>query len=476
MTIEKLLLTLDSGINYYFYGSTDIEVYAAEKLEDTENMTPDVLYVTDAYASKDLPGNVLYASSSDIPIILKQLRCSISRDYQITSELNHLNQKVLNNVSLQHISDTCRSILNTTIFLLDEHFSLLAFSGKNESKRFLSSILANNIIGKDTSITYLPSNDICPYDAVLAPININGKLLGYILSSAWEGTGNIKDISDVLHEISKILSNCKGFSSSRMPISKRQQYLTELLQLHNIDAVTAKQKQKELNFPEHDKYFVLSIKINTDKKLIFMRDTLQTILKEEVYEYNHYFFAIVGCEIHKRISEQTYPKLLLFLKENDMYAGLSNGFLDFSLLRTAFEQSITAPSLRQYISGKEIRFCRYEDLILSHLLEMAFQKGIPYRSFCHPNVVNIERYDQEHGTEYLKTLSAYVYNNLRLSETASKLYIHRNTLYHRINILREQFGIDFDNPREFMKLQISCTAYGFTGEVKNANQIFGPMN
>ena len=113
---------------------------------------------------------------------------------------------------------------------------------------------------------------------------------------------------------------------------------------------------------------------------------------------------------------------------------------------------------------------------MSHLLEMAFQKGIPYRSFCHPNVVNIERYDQEHGTEYLKTLSAYVYNNLRLSETASKLYIHRNTLYHRINILREQFGIDFDNPREFMKLQISCTAYGFIGEVKNANQIFGPMD
>ena len=141
MTIEKLLLTLDSGINYYFYGSTDIEVYAAEKLEDTETMTPDILYVTDAYASKDSPGNVLYASSSDIPIILKQLRCSISRDYQITSELNHLNQKVLNNVSLQHISDTCRALLNTTIFLLDEQFSLLAFSGKNEAKRFLGSII-----------------------------------------------------------------------------------------------------------------------------------------------------------------------------------------------------------------------------------------------------------------------------------------------------------------------------------------------
>lgn len=475
MIIEKLLQTLNQDINYCFYGPANVEIYGAGTLENLESVRSGILYVADISGPKELPGNVLFVASNDIPIILKQLHDSLSRDYQAASQLNQLNQEVLGNASLQHLADICHNITNSAIFLLDNNLSLLAFCGDDEIKHFLSSILAIDIIGKDTRVTLLPSTHSCPYDSILAPINASGKLIGYILSSAWEGTSNNKIDSDTLLKISKILSNCKGFTTNHTPVSKRQQYVIELLQLHKVNSESARQKQKELHFPIYNKYFVISFKIKGEKKFVFMRDTLQSILKEEIYEYNHYYFAIVGCQTHKRINEQTYPKLLTFLQENDMYAGLSNGFLDFSFLKTAFEQSVVSPSLRQHISGEKIRFCRYEDLILSHLLEMASQKGIPYRSFCHPNVVNIERYDQEHGTEYLKTLSAYVFNNLRLSETASKLYIHRNTLYHRINTLREQFGIDFEDSREFMKLQISCTAYGFTGTIKNSNEYFGPM-
>ncbi|MCI8638757.1 MAG: hypothetical protein HFG41_06345 [Coprococcus sp.] len=227
-------------------------------------------------------------------------------------------------------------------------------------------------------------------------------MIGYILAAAWEESIDTDAAAVVLTSVRKILSHCKDFVTYRTPTSKRQQFLNELMALKKVNEENTSQKKSKLGFPEYDKYFVLSFKIDSDKKTIFLRDTLQAILKEEILEYNHYLFAIVGCRLRSRISEQTYPKLIPFLKENDMYAGLSNGFLDFSFLKTAFEQSIVIPSLRQYLSGEKIRFCS-------------------------------------------------------------------------VNTLREQFGIDFEDPREFMKIRLSCTAYGFIGTVKDSADLFGPM-
>ena len=59
----------------------------------------------------------------------------------------------------------------------------------------------------------------------------------------------------------------------------------------------------------------------------------------------------------------------------------------------------------------------------------------------------------------MKTLTAYVLNELDLHRTANALFIHRNTLYHRICSLKERFKIDFDNPRLVFKLRNSVMIY-----------------
>ena len=54
-------------------------------------------------------------------------------------------------------------------------------------------------------------------------------------------------------------------------------------------------------------------------------------------------------------------------------------------------------------------------------------------------------WDEKNGTEYLKTLRAYMVSNKNNKESALLLSIHQNTLLYRLQKIRDLFGIDFDD-------------------------------
>lgn len=247
MIIERLLNSL-TDIEFYYYGSDNIDIYGVETLESVDDMRPGILYIADISIFKNIPGCVLFAASSDIPSILKQFRMIISMDYQMNAELNRLNQAVLSEIPLKKIAEICHHIMDSTVFLLDEYFTLLASCGDEEAKRFLPSILANDLIGKDTRVIQLPSSVKCPYDAILAPIVTNGKLVGYILSATWEETVDNDAAAVVLSSIRKILSHCKDFLTYRTPTSKRQQFLNELMALKKVNEENTAQKKSGTGF------------------------------------------------------------------------------------------------------------------------------------------------------------------------------------------------------------------------------------
>ena len=47
--------------------------------------------------------------------------------------------------------------------------------------------------------------------------------------------------------------------------------------------------------------------------------------------------------------------------------------------------------------------------------------------------------------ETLTTINKFFENNLNLSETSRKLYVHRNTLVYRFEKLEKKFGLDIRN-------------------------------
>ncbi|WP_167569112.1 PucR family transcriptional regulator [Brevibacillus migulae] len=76
------------------------------------------------------------------------------------------------------------------------------------------------------------------------------------------------------------------------------------------------------------------------------------------------------------------------------------------------------------------------------------------------------RYDQENGSSLLETLRCYLEQKMAKQETADRLYIHRQTLYHRLEKIKDLLGPDFARPHHRLCLEIALRAYDSLAQQK----------
>lgn len=99
----------------------------------------------------------------------------------------------------------------------------------------------------------------------------------------------------------------------------------------------------------------------------------------------------------------------------------------------------------------------YENIgIFRVLLNMKDDQTIP--SFINDYLGKVIQYDKEHGNQLLETLQIYLNNNGSKQETAKQLFIHRQTLYYRLEKLKELLG-DFMNPERRICIELALRAY-----------------
>ena len=65
---------------------------------------------------------------------------------------------------------------------------------------------------------------------------------------------------------------------------------------------------------------------------------------------------------------------------------------------------------------------------------------------------SVHEYDRLHHTELAATLYLFVMHNGSVKAIAESAFCHRNTINHRLRILREDLGIDLDSPARRMEL------------------------
>lgn len=68
-------------------------------------------------------------------------------------------------------------------------------------------------------------------------------------------------------------------------------------------------------------------------------------------------------------------------------------------------------------------------------------------------------YDQQHGTQLLYTLRIYLEKHQSKQDTAEHLYIHRQTLYHRLQKIRDCIGDSLSEPNHRLCLEVAFHAY-----------------
>ena len=457
-----------------YRGPCDEEIFEAILWEEGRDSLRNVLYIADKESPAGFDDTCcLFAEKGKLNETLCIARGIIRDDYIRQTALSSLYKAISAGTTTDQILRICQQVMGNPVWLLDERFQPVAFSADWWNAPSVSINRIKSYSSKsDYKIVELVPDETCPYPVLQRPIQYMGKILGYMIVFCLNMRHDRELEKEYFEKLCSILSNQPQFREINNKATQMERFVLNLIQRKVSDPLVINQMMRNLKWETREKYYLLAIDAGATRLSVPVKNTLKSILSHEIYEYEHYYISILGQNMDFNVSAQDFPELIKFLDKFDLYAGLSNAFRNVSMLGTAFDQCATIIPLRKRFSKE--RLARYEDLILIHLLDIANENGNSVLSFCHPIVAWMKEYDAEHETEYLKTLTAYVLNELNLQRTADVLFIHRNTLYHRICNIKELFKIDFDNPRLVFKLRISVTIYLYL-ENRPTIDLFGPL-
>jgi DNA-binding PucR family transcriptional regulator len=166
------------------------------------------------------------------------------------------------------------------------------------------------------------------------------------------------------------------------------------------------------------------------------------------------FMKDVVATFPQRKRFENIQNLLAFLNDSNIKAGRSESFDDFSKLPDALGQARDALETGKSTDSSKMMFWYKDYAQLAIVKKLAATENIEV--FYHPAVLFLNKYDQEHGTEYCKTLRFLSEYSGTQKQLADMLFIHRNTLQYRLDRLGELVEINLNDPEERFRIALTC--------------------
>ncbi|HCG02565.1 MAG TPA: hypothetical protein DEV93_18730 [Chloroflexi bacterium] len=150
-----------------------------------------------------------------------------------------------------------------------------------------------------------------------------------------------------------------------------------------------------------------------------------------------------------RLAESIVRRAAAFLRDTRVTVGVGRDFPSFEHMAESFRQAELAAELGQSLWGGN-RAVHYDDLGIHRVLFSLRQ----HEEIMTPALQRIVAHDEEHGTDYVRTLATYLRHMGRLRPAAAELGIHRNTLEYRVGRIAEVAGTDLENADTRLALEL----------------------
>lgn len=137
----------------------------------------------------------------------------------------------------------------------------------------------------------------------------------------------------------------------------------------------------------------------------------------------------------------------------DLRVGISRCSKQFADAPRHFQEAQQALAFRS-----DSTCCFFEDLGVYRFL-MQLDMGYVLPSFIQDYLQPLIKHDQDQGSELLLTLKVFFESNLSKQEAAARLFIRRQTLYHRLEKIEELLGEDFLSPHHRLCLELAIRAH-----------------
>ncbi|MBO4351897.1 MAG: helix-turn-helix domain-containing protein [Eggerthellaceae bacterium] len=145
-------------------------------------------------------------------------------------------------------------------------------------------------------------------------------------------------------------------------------------------------------------------------------------------------------------------------RDNLAKVGVSRPFQSMSELGAAKTQASIAYE-RGSVVDPTFWCYRFEEYVFGWLLEQS-RGGMSQECVGHPAAVVLAHYDEEHGTELLRTLAVFARCRYNATSASEELFVARSTLLNRLERIRDLTGVDLDDFEERVYLEMSLLMMG----------------
>ncbi|MCG1025880.1 MULTISPECIES: PucR family transcriptional regulator [Dehalobacter] len=412
--------------------------------------------------------------------ILDHVSVIINEDVNFSWNLQKLFDAVYSNLGLQSLIDTATEIFGHPMLLHDTSFKILAFSDeakniigiiedKNGDKyidaKTISFIRDNHIYSKIRNhgySVYVKKSE--QYNGTLvAIIHIHGIEVAQL--AIYEAGKQFQEIDfKLIKHFRKILS-IELQKNDFFSINKNllpNYFLTDLLDKRISDEDSVKRRLDYLKWPETTAYQIMVINNGTgnefESKVPFIIRSLQSFIpSHQCIVYKNELVVFIDDTIRHILLDVSNSEFVEYLKANSLFAGISIQFARLSESRKYYSQALKAYELAQ---RKNIYFCLYEKCTLYFLTELISSQS-DIVDFCHPSIIQLAKEEKDNGTPFLETLKYYLYHTHSPNDAAKALCIHRNTLFYRINKIKQLTGVTLNNADERFQLYLSILLLEF---------------
>ncbi|RLQ95512.1 PucR family transcriptional regulator [Falsibacillus albus] len=138
--------------------------------------------------------------------------------------------------------------------------------------------------------------------------------------------------------------------------------------------------------------------------------------------------------------------------------GIGKYVEDLEKVSQSFHCAEETIRIQDKVSGCSSYF--YEDLHLYRIIAKC-RKHIDLDEYISEYLSPVIKYDENYNGKLLETLKVYLSCNGSKKETAKKLYVVRQTLYHRLSKLEQLLGDDFMEPGKRLAIEFMIMSHEF---------------
>lgn len=418
-------------------------------------------------------------TGDSLPAVYTVIRQYTDLLYRWDQELSEL---LLSSSSLQEMLDCSAPLLRNPCMFLDDHFTLMAFSGTltaEDNPLFYETVqlgrspnrLFEQLLSMppQARMNYSPRNSV----TVSNQLSVQGELMSnclvdgipvlrfFMACTVTDGPG-LRDL--VSHLMSRIRTS-PGIQSMAKRSSGDYDMLFSRLIDNPADAGSP-ETMASLGLNRYNIFRIAAIDLGSQ-----ISDRSSVLAKLRVlcplirfFVYNDHAYALLGG-IRKELDgenplESMQRLFLHYLDELGASYGLSNDFTDLSVLASACTQAEYAlnSTFHNSVRGEGNRSASYSDVMLNHMVSHFFDH-FDFDVYC-PSAFRAVLEDSRSGSavDNVRLLYTYLANQCNATSTSRELHMHRNNVIYRIARLQERYNLDLEDCTQRTLLLLCCIA------------------